>query len=161
MTSVPLTVLETCAAVPDGATFLDRALQRRRVLPAQLQRAYCRNAGAHGMAAAHRLLVAALDRADSRLERALLRLLRDAGIGGFVTGHPFRAGPIDVAFPAHRVAVELDGWAWHTDPTRFAADRAKGNALVADGWTLLRFTWRDVTGHPDRTLATIHRALGP
>lgn len=160
VTAVALTVLETCRAVPDGAAFLDRALQRRRVLPEQLHRAYCRNAGAHGMAAAHRLLVAALDRADSALERALLRLLREAGLHGAVTGHPFRAGPVDVAYPAERVAIELDGWAWHTDPDRFAADRAKGNALVADGWTLLRFTWRDVTEHPHRTVAAVRRALG-
>nr|WP_255426548.1 DUF559 domain-containing protein [Pseudonocardia sp. C8] len=113
------------------------------------------------MGAAHRLLVAALDRADSKLERLLIRLLRDAGLTGFVRGLPAGAGrEIDIAFPAERVAIELDGWAWHTDPERFTADRAKGNALVAAGWTLLRFTWRDVTEHPARTVAAIRRALG-
>ncbi|MEU6702057.1 DUF559 domain-containing protein [Pseudonocardia sp. NPDC046786] len=161
LTAVPLTVLETCAVLPDGAAFLDRALQRRRVGPADLHRAYCRNAGAHGMATAHRLLVAALDRADSRLERSLLRLLRSEGIGGFVRGLPVGDGrEIDIAFPVERVAIELDGWAWHVDPARFAADRAKGNALVGAGWILLRFTWRDVTRHPDRTIAAVRRALG-
>lgn len=160
VTAEHLTVLETCAVLPDGAVFLDRVLQRRVVHPALLHEAYCRNVGAHGMAAAHRLLVAALDRADSQLERMLLRLLRAAGIGGVVRGLPVGGGrEIDLAFPAERVAIELDGWAWHTDPDRFRADRAKGNALVARGWTLLRFTWHDVHDAPEGTVAAIRRAL--
>lgn len=160
VTAEHLTVLETCAVLPDGAAFLDRVLQRRVVHPALLHEAYCRNAGAHGMAAAHRLLVAALDRADSELERTLLRLLRSAGMGGVVRGLPVGGGrQIDLAFPAERVAIELDGWAWHTDPDRFRADRAKGNALVAQGWTLLRFTWHDVHDAPEGTLAAIRQAL--
>lgn len=160
VTAEHLTVLETCAVLPDGAAFLDRVLQRRIVHPALLHEAYCRNAGAHGMAAAHRLLVAALDRADSELERMLLRLLRAAGIGGVVRGLPVSGGrEVDLAFPAERVAIELDGWAWHTDPDRFRADRAKGNALVAQGWTLLRFTWHDVHDAPEGTVAAIRRAL--
>ena len=113
------------------------------------------------MAAARRLLVAALDRADSALERTLIGLLREAGLTGFVRGFPVGGGrEVDIAFPAQRVAIELDGWAWHVDPARFAADRAKGNDLVAAGWTLLRFTWQDVTRRPGRTIARIRHALG-
>lgn len=161
VTAHALTVLETCATIPDGAAFLDRALQRRWTTPRRLHAAYCRNAGAHGMAAAHTLLVAALDRADSALERRLLRLLRAAGLTRFVRGLPLGGGrEIDIAFPAERVAIELDGWAWHVDPARFAADRTKGNDLVAAGWTVLRFTWHDVTEEPDLTIARIRRALG-
>lgn len=161
VTAHALTVLETCATLPDGAAFLDRALQRRWTTPRQLHAAYCRNAGAHGMAAAHTLLVAALDRADSALERALIRLLRAAGLTGFVRGLPLGGGrEIDIAFPAERVAIELDGWAWHVDPARFTADRTKGNDLADDGWTLLRFTWRDVFKTPDHTVARIRRAVG-
>ena len=44
-----------------------------------------------------------------------MRLLRDAGIGGWVLGHPFGPWRIDLAFPQQKVAVEVDGWAWHVD----------------------------------------------
>ena len=65
-------------------------------------RAYCRNIGRHGSSAAGRLLVAAADRADSAAERLLVRLLRDAGISGWVLGHPFGPWRIDLAFPRRR-----------------------------------------------------------
>jgi hypothetical protein len=114
----PFAALATAVALPDGSTFLDRALQQH-VPFVQVYRAYRRNMGRPGSAAAGRMLVAAADRADSAAERLLVRLLREAGIGGWVLGHPFGPYRIDLAFPAQRVAVEVDGWAWHVDPERF------------------------------------------
>ena len=67
---------------------------------------------------------------DSAAERLLVRLLRDAGIGGWVLGHPFGPWRIDLAFPQQKVAVEVDSWAWHVDAERFRTDRRKQNALV-------------------------------
>ena len=127
---MPLTVLETAAALPNGSTFLDRALQRHVRFPV-VYRALCRNMGRKGSSAAGRLLVAAADRADSAAERLLVRILRDAGITGWVLGHPFGPWRIDLAFPREKVAVEVDGWAWHVDAERFRTDRRKQNALVA------------------------------
>jgi very-short-patch-repair endonuclease len=160
LTAVPLTVLETAVVLPDGSAFLDRALQRR-VRFATLYRAFCRNMGRQGSSAAGRLLVAAADRADSAAERLLVRILRDAGITGWVLGHPFGPWRIDLAFPARKVAVEVDGWAWHVDAERFRNDRRKQNALVRDGWDPLRFTWHDLDGRPaavvDEIWATLRR----
>jgi very-short-patch-repair endonuclease len=68
--------------------------------------------------------------------------------------------------PAHRghdqgarIAIEIDGWAWHTDVQRFRTDRRKGNALVRAGWTVLRFTWHDLTNRPDYVISEIRAAL--
>ncbi|MDQ4119241.1 MAG: DUF559 domain-containing protein [Actinomycetota bacterium] len=158
VTDIGLTVLETTAVVPNASAFLDRALQRSLSF-GELYAAYCRSVGTRGMARAGRYLVAAADRADSAIERTLVRLLRRGGIDGFVVGEPFGNGAIDVAFPAARVAIEIDSWAWHTDPERFQADRRKGNDLVAAGWTVLRFTWHDIAERPDATLARIRAAL--
>lgn len=144
LTERPLSVLETAVALPDGSMFLDRALQRHVRFPT-LYRAFCRNLGRRGSSAAGRLLVAAADRADSAAERLLVTLLRAAGIDGWVLGHPFGPWRIDLAFPAQKVAVEVDGWAW---PERFRNDRRKQNALVRDGWEPLRFTWHDLDGRP-------------
>ena len=147
LTAAPLTALETAVALDDGSAFLDRALQRHTRFPA-VYRAYCRNVGRRGSSAAGRLLVAAADRTDSAAERLLVRLLRDAGIGGWVLGHPFGPWRIDLAFPQQKVAIEVDGWAWHVDAERFRADRRKQNALVRAGWDPLRFTWHDLDGRP-------------
>ncbi|GAA2563321.1 DUF559 domain-containing protein [Pseudonocardia hydrocarbonoxydans] len=157
-TARPLTALETAIALPEGSTFLDRALQRHVGFPA-VYRAYCRNMGADGAARIRVLLTAAADRADSAAERLLLALLRSAGLTGWVAGWPFGRWTVDVAFPEAKVAVEVDGWAWHTDPDRFRADRHKGNALVRDRWDLLRFTWHDLTHRPGYVLGEIRAAL--
>lgn len=158
LTDVPLTALETAVTPPHGSVFLDRALQRHVRFP-RVYRAYCRNLGATGFARVGELLVAAADRADSAAERLLIGLLRDAGIDGWHRGLPFGRWTIDVAFPAARVAVEVDGWAWHVDAVRFRSDRHKGNALVRAGWDLLRFTWHDLVDRPDYVLDEITAAL--
>jgi len=105
------------------------------------------------------LLVAAADRADSAAERCAVALLRAAGITGWVLGHPFGAYVIDIAFPEAKLAVEIDGWAWHMAVDRFRADRHKGNALVRARWDLLRFTWHDLTNRPGYVVAEILAAL--
>lgn len=158
VTGRALTVLETAPVVSRPAQFLDRALQRHIGFP-ELHEAYCRAAGCRGMGPAGVLLVACADRADSAAERLIMRLLTRAGVTGFVRAHPFGEFTVDVAFPAHRVAIEVDGWAWHADAERFRADRRKGNALVGAGWTLLRFTWADLTERPGEVVLEVRRAV--
>jgi very-short-patch-repair endonuclease len=155
----PLAVLETAVALPDGSTFLDRALQRH-VSFAAVYRAYCRHLGRPGSAQAGRLLVAAADRAASAAERLLVRLLREAGIGGWVLGYPLGPYTIDLAFPARRVAIEVDGWAYHVDPERFGNDRRKGNYVTRCGWDLLRYTWHGLDARPGESVREITETLG-
>lgn len=150
----PLAALETAVALPDGSTFLDRALQRHVRFPA-LYRSYCRTLGREGSSEAGRLITAAADRADSAAERLLVTILRRAGIGGWVLGYAFGPWRIDLAFPASRLAVEVGGWAWHVDAERFRADRRKGNAIARSAWDLLRFTWHDLDGSPARCVAEV------
>jgi very-short-patch-repair endonuclease len=158
LTGKPLTTLETAVAVPDGSVFLDRALQRH-VGFAAVYRSYCRNLGARGGAGIAALLTAAADRADSAAERLMISILRGAALPGWVHGLPFDRWTIDFAFPSARLAIEVDGWAWHMDVQRFRADRHKGNALVRAGWDLLRFTWHDLNNQPATVLAEIQAAL--
>lgn len=158
VTAGPLTALETALALPVGSAFLDRALQRH-IRFAAVRRAYHRTMGARGWSRVGLLIAAAADRAESEAERRFLALLRDSGITGWVLGLETPAGEVDVAFPLARVAVEVDGWAWHVDVDRFRADRRKQNALVLDGWTLLRFTWHDLVNRPDAVVAQLRAAL--
>jgi very-short-patch-repair endonuclease len=153
-----LAALEAAIAVPDGSAFLDRALQKH-VRFDQLYQAYCRNISAYGASRIGALITAAADRADSAAERRLIAILRGAGITGWQRATPFDGWTIDFAFPDAKVAIEVDGWAHHSDVERFRADRSKGNALVRAGWRLLRFTWHDLTNRPRYVVAEIHAAL--
>jgi len=158
VTGVALTVLEAAVATPDGSVLLDRALQRHVELP-MLWRVHRRNLGRRGSAATTVLLTAAAVSAGSQSERLLHRLLRRAGITGWQVGYPCRGYQIHVAFPAQRLAIEVDGWAFHSDAVRFNGDRRRQNAIANDGWQVLRFTWHDLTGRPDAAIAEIRTAL--
>lgn len=159
VTTEPLTVLEAAVTLgPDGPAMLDRALQRRVRFESVLQ-AHHRNLGRYGSAAASKLLVVAADRAASHAERLLVRLLHGAGITGWQLGYALHGYVIDLAFPSHRVAVEVDGWAWHRSVERFRRDHWRQNAIVNGGWTLLRFSWHDLDGCPDKVVFEIRTAL--
>lgn len=161
LTDVPLTVLEAAVVLgADGPALLDRVLQQRRAAFGALVRAHHRGAGREGSPAVGRLLAAAADGAASRAERVLVRLLRDAGIAGWVLGLHVGGAVLDLAFPAARVAVEVDGWAWHSDVDRFVRDRRRQNGVTLAGWTVLRFTWHDLTSDPERVVREILAALG-
>lgn len=164
VTALPLTILDAAAALggDSGRPLVDRALQHR-VSFAELHAAYCRSFGRHGSPWLGRVLRQAADGASSDAERVLHRLLRGARIDGWVANHLVAlAGTeywIDVAFVARRLAVEVDGWAWHSDVDRFAKDRRRQNALVLAGWTVLRFTWHDLMSRPQAVIAEIRAAL--
>lgn len=60
---------------------------------------------------------------------------------------------------AGRVVVEVDGHRHHTGLRAFTRDRERDRALVLRGYTVLRFTFRDVVDHPDRLVREISEAL--
>jgi predicted transcriptional regulator of viral defense system len=65
---------------------------------------------------------------------------------------------VDCYFPAHRVVIETDGWETHRTRQAFEDDRAKDAALTAAGYTVVRFTWRQVRDDP-RTVADRIKAI--
>ncbi|MDZ7884761.1 MAG: hypothetical protein U5N53_18575 [Mycobacterium sp.] len=55
---------------------------------------------------------------------------------------------LDFAWPLHKLAVEYDGFDWHSDPASFTRDRQKRAALQEMGWTLLSIVADDVRRRP-------------
>jgi len=57
---------------------------------------------------------------------------------------PPRRWRFDLAYPAIRLAIEIEGGAWvrgrHTRPAGYAADCEKYNAAALLGWRVLRYT---------------------
>jgi very-short-patch-repair endonuclease len=68
---------------------------------------------------------------------------------------------IDYAYPEQRVAIELYGYAWHHSPDQLTHDLGRQRALTLEGWTVLVFTWHDITTDPGRVAAEIRAALSP
>jgi very-short-patch-repair endonuclease len=159
VTELALTVVEAAVRRRGGARLMDGALQRHVDLR-DLWRAHLRNKGRHGSPAARRLLQAASDGARSEAERLLVKLLREAGIIGWKTNYPIGGYKVDVAFPNQRVAIETDGWAFHSDQDAFQGDRERQNNIALLGWQVLRFTWLDLTEYPQRVIAEIKYAIG-
>lgn len=158
VTGLALTTVEAAARRGGGPKVMDTALQRHTDLP-YLWRAHLRNAGRYGSPSARRMLQAAESGAHSQAERILVRLLHDAGITGWKANYRLRGCKVDVAFPDVQVAIEVDGWAFHSSPDKFEGDRVRQNQIVLLGWTVLRFTWLDLVTDPDRVIAEIRRAI--
>jgi very-short-patch-repair endonuclease len=55
--------------------------------------------------------------------------------------------------------VEIDGLLHHSSETAFESDRRRQNALVLDGWRVLRFTWAMLTDRPEDVIAAVRNAL--
>ncbi len=66
---------------------------------------------------------------------------------------------LDYAWPAARLAVEVDGYGSHSDLDAFRDDRQRQNVLVLLGWTVLRFTWADVRNRPAGVADQIRSAI--
>ena len=53
-------------------------------------------------------------------------------------------GRVDVAFPEHRVIVELDGRRWHLRDEQWDSDHRRDQEALAHGWIVVRYTYRQV-----------------
>jgi very-short-patch-repair endonuclease len=96
---------------------------------------------------------------ESELERRMIALLKRHRLPAPVRQHVVGSFRVDLAYPERRVAIELDGHAYHSGRDRWEADLARQNAITLDGWQVLRFTWWDVTVRPDATVEQVRRAL--
>jgi very-short-patch-repair endonuclease len=116
--------------------------------------------GRPGVAVLTDLLAGVESGARSRAERLAQQVLLRTGLAGWQWNHPVAlpdggVAVVDAALPHLRIAVEIDGRAFHSDAAAFQRDRTRQNALVAAGWTVLRFTWSDLVHRPDLIVATV------
>ena len=82
----------------------------------------------------------------SALEAAFLKLCDDEPVvNGIVEGYE-----VDFHWPEARLIVETDGHEHHGTRAAFERDRARDQELMAAGWTVVRFTYRQVLEEPAR-----------
>ena len=105
---------------------------------------------------------------ESVLEDQFRQIISDAGLPlpepqvrvSDTTGRA--VARVDFAYPDQRLAIELDGFRYHSDREAFMNDRARQNALLSTGYRLLRYTARDLRQQPARVAAEVSRFLfGP
>ncbi|MCU1579148.1 MAG: hypothetical protein JWP19_1352 [Rhodoglobus sp.] len=89
-------------------------------------------------------LLAMADGVCESITESLARVrLRGLGIDPRLQVSIAGVGRVDMVI-GERLVVELDGWAYHSDPERFEADRRRDARLSALGYRVLRFSYRQV-----------------
>jgi very-short-patch-repair endonuclease len=160
------TVLDCLRLAPPAARdrMLDVALQRRWTSVAAFDAQVTALAGQRDVRHLRQLLAGVTDGARSSAERRAQQVIAGCGLDGWRWNHPVEhagrlVAVVDAALPHLRLAIEIDGRAFHVDVDAFQRDRTRQNELVTLGWTVLRFTWADLRDRPRWVQQTIRDAV--
>jgi hypothetical protein len=102
---------------------------------------------------------------DSRVEVLLVEVLLAHGLPEPAFHYLVEVGgraiaEIDVSYPQHKIAIEVDGYGVHLrSQDTFENDRRRQNELEILGWAVLRFTRRALRDRPDRVADQVRRLL--
>jgi hypothetical protein len=160
----PLTVIDGRLATEPGWTAVEvaRGLRRPRALATldaalrsgscdrrQLRSAAARQAGRRGIVMVRDLIPLADGRSESAMESEARLGMLDAGLPApelqyEIIDRNFQTWRVDFAWPACRVAVEYDGFDFHSSPEALRRERRKRAALQEVGWTMLSIVDDDV-----------------
>lgn len=120
-------------------------------------------AGTEGNAVRARVVAELAANPWSPAERVLHQLLRTAGITGWVANATIRIEGRrlypDVLMRDRPLIIEVDGYAFHGGREAFQKDRERLNLFAQAGFTVLRFTWEDLTQNPATVITRIRRTL--
>lgn len=100
-----------------------------------------------------------IGRARSLLEGLLLDACRREGVEAPEVNVVIGGHEVDCVWRERRLAVELDSYGFHRGLENFEKDLARNNRLWADGWVLLRFTWRRLNREPEQVVQEVRSAL--
>ncbi|MGH2726414.1 MAG: endonuclease domain-containing protein [Actinomycetota bacterium] len=145
---------------------LDDALRRGLTTMARLRWRFAalRRQGRPGIGAVDRLLRERIGITQSVLETRVLRLIKRARLPDPVCQHEVRnrrgrlVAVVDFAYPDRRLAIEADGYRWHSGRARWEHDRSRSNALMHLGWRVIHVTARDLEQRPRETARSIREA---
>lgn len=156
-TTLPRTVIDAATVLepPGIRTLLIDARQRRRLDLGRVARRLMEVGPVRNSGELRRIIWdLAPERVDSILEESVRRLLRTAGLP---TPHPApfpvdvgqREVKLDIAWPAQKVGIEVDGFGSHADRRAMDLDHRKQNAVILRGWRLLRVGWDRIAQDPE------------
>jgi very-short-patch-repair endonuclease len=141
---------------------LEEALRLRLTNRAAIERTLARAPGRRAL----KPLRASLDALEplapftrSELERRTLALVKRHDLPQPLVNVRVAGLTVDLVWPSHHLVVEVDGYAYHHTPQAFERDRRRDATLRRRGYTVQRFTWRQVTSDPDWGGATLASLL--
>ena len=151
---------------PRALATLDAALRSGACDERELRLAVERQSGRRGIVQVRELLPLANPAAESPMESESRLVMIDGGLPAPVLQYEIvdrtgRLWRVDFAWPEYRLAVEYDGFDWHSDPDAFRRDRQKRAALWEAGWTMLSIVADDVRGQPFDLCRRIRVELRP
>jgi very-short-patch-repair endonuclease len=167
-TTVARTLLDLADVAP--RRILERALAQAEVLRLFDLRAVedvlARADGRRGASVLRALLADRLEPTLTRseLEERFLALCRKASLPSPAVNAWIALGagvfhPVDFLWRAERLTVETDGHAFHSHRAAFESDRLRDQRLMVAGFTVLRFTWRQLAHEPGRVADTLRAVL--
>jgi len=147
------------ASVRDEGELIERFLREGRMVAADLAAVLPAFDHSAGQIVRRGVVRTSLDNPWSGGERRLQELLRRARVTGWVANAELvvddRLFFPDLYFADARLVVEFDGFAVHTRPEVFESDRVRQNVLVLAGYTVLRYTWKQLVNAPDAVVGQI------
>jgi very-short-patch-repair endonuclease len=100
----------------------------------------------------------------SELETRLIKTLRAANLPLPHCEYPIKdrgelLARVDLAYPEAGLAIEADGYRFHSGRVAWQRDRRRRNALTSRGWRVLHVTWDDLRARSDEVIEEIRKAL--
>ena len=95
----------------------------------------------------------------SAAEETMLALVREARLPAPECNVSIGPYELDLLWRRAKVAVEVDGFAYHGSRRRFEGDRRRDAVLAARGLTVLRLSWRQITEERTATAVQIGQVL--
>ena len=163
VSSPSLTLLDLAGVLSPAhlASALNEARVQRSVTDARLHETLNAHPKRRGAGALRQLLESERGPKITRsaAELRALRVMHDHGIepdASDVEVGPYR---VDFWFERERVAVEVDGYRYHSTPKRFVRDRRKIAYLAARGIQVVPLTWDDLGSHAKSAMDDLRHAL--
>jgi very-short-patch-repair endonuclease len=161
-------LLDTLTICPlrEAEELIDRALQLRWLDAPTFARWVKQRLG-HGKKGASRLkhIVSRVSSGSrSEAEHRMAALLKRVG-GNWIANYAVRddngriQAEIDFAHLELKIAIEVDGRAFHSDGRAFERDRERQNMISLKGWLILRFTWERLVHDPEGVIAEVAAAV--
>ena len=149
---------------PRALATLDGALRSQTCDRPDLLAAAKAQAGRRGIVMVRDLIDWARPEAESPMESEARLVMLDGGLPEPLLQHEIvdRDGQlwrVDFAWPDCRLAVEYDGFDWHSSPEALRKDRQKRAGLEEVGWRVLSIVSDDVRRHPDVMVRRIDAQL--
>jgi hypothetical protein len=137
---------------PRALATLDAALRSQTCGRRDLLAAAKAQAGRRGIVTVRDLIEWARPAAESPMESEARLVMLDGGLPEPLLQHAIvdrdgRLWRVDFAWPDRRVAVEYDGFDWHSSPEALRRDRQKRAALEEVDWRILSIVSDDVRRH--------------